>query len=206
MTAADQYISRVLAGLPRATPMRQQIAVELRGHIAERVSAGSPVDSVLHQLGDPARLAESYLSAVPMESAPFVPRILAKLADIAMVALAVIVPLALTTMDAAQPWRLMIFVWSIAAACLGFIVYAVVTEFAFGQTLGKRIANLHVVRESGAAISLGQAIVRQLPTLLQVFWIDVLFTLFTDRRQRAFELLSKTRVVRMASERSPAAS
>ena len=30
---------------------------------------------------------------------------------------------------------------------------------------------------------------------LQVYWIDVLFALFTDKNQRAFELLSKTRVV-----------
>jgi uncharacterized RDD family membrane protein YckC len=37
--------------------------------------------------------------------------------------------------------------------------------------------------------------VRQLPVFLQVFSIDALFVLFTDRRQRAFELLSKTRVV-----------
>jgi hypothetical protein len=28
-----------------------------------------------------------------------------------------------------------------------------------------------------------------------VFWIDVMFTLFTERSQRAFELLSKTRTV-----------
>ena len=41
----------------------------------------------------------------------------------------------------------------------------------------------------------GQAVVRQLPVLFQFFWIDVLFALFTERRQRAFELLSKTRVV-----------
>jgi hypothetical protein len=29
-----------------------------------------------------------------------------------------------------------------------------------------------------------------------VYWIDVMFALFTDRSQRAFEMLSKTRVVR----------
>jgi uncharacterized RDD family membrane protein YckC len=49
---------------------------------------------------------------------------------------------------------------------------------------------------SGARISVGQAIVRQLPMFLQVYWIDVLFALFTDKSQRAFEMLSKTRVVR----------
>jgi hypothetical protein len=31
---------------------------------------------------------------------------------------------------------------------------------------------------------------------LQVFWIDVMFALFTEKHQRAFEVLSKTRVVR----------
>jgi hypothetical protein len=39
------------------------------------------------------------------------------------------------------------------------------------------------------------AIVRQLPVFLQCYWVDVLFAFFTERRQRAFELLSKTRVV-----------
>ena len=31
--------------------------------------------------------------------------------------------------------------------------------------------------------------------ILQVFWIDVFFALFTEKHQRAFEMLSKTRVV-----------
>jgi hypothetical protein len=41
---------------------------------------------------------------------------------------------------------------------------------------------------------MGQAVVRQLPMFLQMYWIDVLFALFTDKQQRAFELLSRTRV------------
>jgi uncharacterized RDD family membrane protein YckC len=76
-----------------------------------------------------------------------------------------------------------------------FAVYAVVAEWRYGQTLGKYLVALRVVRESGAQISLGQSLVRQLPAFFQFYWIDVLFALFTDRRQRAFELLSKTRVV-----------
>jgi uncharacterized RDD family membrane protein YckC len=67
-----------------------------------------------------------------------------------------------------------------------------------GHTLGKRIAGLQVVRESGAPISFGQAIVRLLPVMFQFYWIDVLFALFTERHQRAFELLSKTRVVKVS--------
>jgi len=64
-----------------------------------------------------------------------------------------------------------------------------------GATPGKRLMGLRVVRESGARMSTGQAIVRQLPLFTQMYWIDVLFALFTDKHQRAFELLSKTRVV-----------
>ena len=69
-----------------------------------------------------------------------------------------------------------------------------VAEWRYGQTLGKHLFGLRVVQESGAQISLGQSIVRQLPAFLQVYWIDALFALFTDKRQRAFEMLSKTRV------------
>ena len=64
-----------------------------------------------------------------------------------------------------------------------------------GQTPGKYLCGLRVVRESGARIGLGQAIVRQLPMFLEIFLVDVLFALFTEKHQRAFELLSKTRVV-----------
>ena len=75
------------------------------------------------------------------------------------------------------------------------MAYVILAESESGQTIGKRVMGLRVVQESGAQISLGQSVVRQLPVFFQVFWIDVLFALFTERSQRAFELLSKTRVV-----------
>ena len=61
--------------------------------------------------------------------------------------------------------------------------------------LPARWLGLGVLRESGGRISFGQSIVRQLPAFFQVFWVDAMFALFTERHQRAFELLSKTRVV-----------
>ena len=91
--------------------------------------------------------------------------------------------------------RVLIFTVFVGGSIL-FGVYTIVAEHNAGRTLGKRVLGIRVVRETGARISLGQAIVRQLPMFLQVFWIDVLFALFTDKSQRAFELLSKTRVVR----------
>ena len=73
--------------------------------------------------------------------------------------------------------------------------YPIVAEYQFAKTVGKYLLGLRVVRESGGRISFGQSIVRQLPAFFQVFWIDAMFALFTDKHQRAFELLSKTRVV-----------
>jgi uncharacterized RDD family membrane protein YckC len=206
MTTADDYINRVLSLLPRATPMRAQIAVELRGHIEERVAHGQTVGEVLRQLGDPALLAESYLSAVPLEPAPFPARAGAKCVDLAIVVVTIAVP------AATLAWFVLPREWSwfaIAAAALlgslGFCVYTVVGEYWTGQTIGKRIAGLQVVRESGAPIGFGQSVVRLLPVALQIFWIDAMFALFTDKRQRAFEMLSKTRVVRAGKGR-PAAN
>ena len=80
-----------------------------------------------------------------------------------------------------------------------FPCYVIVTEWKDGQSVAKRWLGLRVVRESGARISLGQSIVRALPWFLEVFWIDAVFALFTDKSQRAFELLSKTRVVVVAN-------
>ena len=84
---------------------------------------------------------------------------------------------------------------ALGGAWLVFWVYTVVAEWQSGQTIGKRLFGIIVVRENGARISGGQAVVRQLPVLCQFYWIDVLFAFFTERGQRAFELLSKTRVV-----------
>lgn len=197
MTIADDYINQVLGMMPRATPNRDQIAAELRAHIAERLAAGHQEGDVLRQLGDPVKLAESYLSAEPLVSAPFSSRALAKLIDVAGV-VAVICPTAWLVAQLFDPnWRplVMILTLGVGGSVL-FGVYTVWTEYRYGQTVGKRFQDLRVVRETGAQMSLGQAIVRSLPMFLQMYWIDVMFALFTEKSQRAFEMLSKTRVVR----------
>lgn len=195
-TTADVFIDQVLNQMPQSTPRRQQIALELRGHIAERMAAGQSLDEVLRQLGDPRALAESYLSAVPLVPGSFWARAVARVFDffITVVALA---PFAFMIWLVSDPW---IFpIWLIAYIIAGSVLiaaYPIVAEVQFGKTWGKHLMGLRVVRESGARIGIGQSIVRQLPVFLQVFWIDALFALFTDKRQRAFELLSKTRVVK----------
>jgi uncharacterized RDD family membrane protein YckC len=195
MMTGEIYINRVLDLLPRGTPQRDQIAMELRGHIAERTAAGVPETEVLRQLGDPATLAASYLSAVPLVAATFGQRAAAKLIDVGA-ATAIVVPV-VCALFFMVPREFALFVIGpgFGIGFLGFLAYVILAEAQTGQTLGKRTMGLRVVQESGAQISIGQSVVRQLPVLSQVFWIDVLFALFTERHQRAFELLSKTRVI-----------
>jgi uncharacterized RDD family membrane protein YckC len=205
MTAAEIYVKNVLDWMPRTMARRAQIGVELQGHIAERVAAGHPLDEVLRQLGDPVALAESYLAEEPLVPPPHIRRLAAKLVDmfavlfgVALLLTAILIPATLVLEDN-NGVRQVLFIFfpvlAIVLCSLLFGVYTVIAEWRYGQTVGKRLLTLRVVRESGARIGLGQSIVRQLPAVLQIYIIDAAFVLFTDKRQRAFEMLSKTRVV-----------
>jgi uncharacterized RDD family membrane protein YckC len=206
MNADQVYIDRVIAQLPLDATLRTQVEMELRSHIAERVEHGQTVEEALRHLGDPIVLAESYLAAIPLVAAPFWPRAAARLIDacgvLVLIAMPIIAFVALTL------WRGQGFLIPIAILFTIFAVsilgalYPVIAEYRYGKTVGKHLMGLRVVRESGARISFGQSVVRQLPMLTQVWWIDMLFALFTDKHQRAFEILSKTRVVVAREEQS----
>lgn len=198
MSVDQAYIDRVVNQLPRDPELRAQVGMELRSHVAERVEHGHTVEEALQQLGDPVVLAESYLAAVPLIPASFWRRAAARILDF----------LFFVVLFAPVAWFLfrttpfVVVVLVVAGLLAGSALYPLLAEYYFGKTIGKHMMKLRVVRESGARISFGQSIVRQLPIALEVFWIDVLFALFTEKHQRAFELLSKTRVV-VATENAP---
>ena len=158
MTTTDDYIDRVLEFLPPGTPERDQIATELRGHIAERLAGGQSPGQVLQQLGDPLALAESYLSAVPLRSGSFGRRAVAKIVDIALI-LAWIVPIVciafFASPDPARPFVLFVgmLVWSLlAAAYLGRRGGAVRTDArqaADGAASRARVGRAHHHRAGG---------------------------------------------------------
>src|SRR5262245_6758636 len=171
MLTADAYINQVLDLLPRGTPLRDQIALELRSIIAERMNAGQSEADVLRQLGDPRRLADSYLSAVPLEPASFGRRAAARLVDAAAAGAIVIPTVCVLFFLVPRDFRLFVIGPGLGLGFMGFIAYVILAEARTGQTLGKRVMGLRVVQESGARISIGQSVVRQLPVFFQVFWI-----------------------------------
>ena len=190
----QSYLAQFADEMPRMMPEREQIVADVRAHIEEDVQRGEALDAVLTRFGDPANLAASYLSEVPLVSASFWRRAVAMAIDGAIPAV-IAIPLAVLGRVSPDTLPLVPAAIGLFAVIIGYIAYIVVGDSRFGQTLGKHWLNLLVVRESGARISVGQAIVRLLPCVLHIWWIDVIFALFTEKHQRAFELLSKTRVV-----------
>jgi uncharacterized RDD family membrane protein YckC len=191
MTEQDAYIARVLRRLPPGSELHRQVELELRGHIAERMEHGHSLADALRQLGDPEALADSYLAAVPLVTPRLWPRFAAKLVDFVLV-IAAFAPLVWLAMTVDRASLVVLCILFMVAVMPGYPIFA---EYRFGRTIGKYLFSLYVVRESGGRIGLGQSFVRQLPAFFQVFWVDAFFVLFTEKRQRAFELLSKTRVV-----------
>jgi uncharacterized RDD family membrane protein YckC len=207
MIAEDTYVDDVLSYVPQGAS-RSRIEMDLRAHIAERVEQGQPVDEAIRQFGDARMLAESYLMAVPLENATFLDRTIAKLIDFGVViscsfGLIWSVWWLLNTTRLAETYPSMA-VLLVPVCVLTFVLllpaYFIVTEYVTDQTLGKRVLGLRVVRESGTRITLGQSFVRQIPLAASIFLLDALFALFTDKNQRAFELISKTRVVEVDPE------
>jgi uncharacterized RDD family membrane protein YckC len=78
------------------------------------------------------------------------------------------------------------------------VLYFPAMEALRGTTAGKALYGLSVVRENGERIGWKEAILRRLPMLFQIFWIDAAFALFTKRRQRAFDMVAHTVVIRSA--------
>jgi uncharacterized RDD family membrane protein YckC len=191
MNPIDDYLARVLDRLPPGSEIRSQVEMEVRSHIAERMEHGHSLEDALRQLGDPVVLADSYLAAVPLVPVPFWTRVWAKVIDFVLV-IGIAAPLIWLTMVTDRPLAMIACVLVLIIVLPG---YPIMAEYQFAKTVGKHLFDLRVVRESGGRISFGQSIVRQLPAFFQVFWVDAMFALFTERHQRAFELLSKTRVV-----------
>src|SRR3954470_1125482 len=82
-TSAQDYIDAVLGCVP-AVEDRQRIETELRGRLDPEIS----VERAVATYGHPRDLAEFYLAAKKLESAPFFRRLVAALIDIPSVLIA----------------------------------------------------------------------------------------------------------------------
>lgn len=81
-----------------------------------------------------------------------------------------------------------------------FGVYCILLEGRYGQTIGKRVLSLKVVQENGEEIGYLKAFIRRISLLLPVLnLIDPLF-IFRKNKQRLFDQLAHTIVIRKESD------
>lgn len=203
----ETYIREVLQIIPRPLPERARIDMELRSHLAEQLDAGVTPEEAVRRMGTAEAVAREYLGEVELHEASIMRRTGAFLIDLGIGAI-LLAPVWVGIwilvnrsmgMDFIPilflPFAIVVSAAMVAVPILS-VVYFPVLEAVYGQTVGKRALGIYVVREGGEAAGWGPAILRRLPFFLEIFWIDALFALFTRRRQRAFDLVARTVVVR----------
>lgn len=213
MNAVNEYARQVMDLIPPAHPERDRIELDLRAHLEETVAEleGSP-SAAFDRMGDPREVALAYLAEIPMRYAGVGRRVVAFFVDMlagfavlgTVAALCLLVFGALAVVEestqagapeASIAFLVVLGIGFAASLAVLSIAYFPVLEWRFGQTLGKYLLGIYVVGEDGLRPSLPATIVRRIPFFLEFFWIDALVAFFTERNQRAFDLVARTLVV-----------
>jgi uncharacterized RDD family membrane protein YckC len=221
-TTIDGYMAAVERHLPRWLDGREAVLSELRSHLEDRVASGEAADLVVSRMEAPEEYAAALVGDVPLESAPLARRLGAFLVDVVL-GLPVLLVFVFGSLwlagalmptlppDLAALWLqslgdlLAVSAWVLLALLLGLtagsalvlsLVYFPVAEAVWGTTIGKHLLGLCVVTENGTRVTWGKAIIRRIPFYFEIFFLDAIFALFTKRRQRAFDHVARTVVVR----------
>jgi uncharacterized RDD family membrane protein YckC len=200
-TTAEDYIRRVLDRLPRAWPGRSRIEADLRLHLAELLEETSSPAAAVERMGPPERVAAELLSQIPLSPASYSRRFFGFVLDVVFIVLP-LVPLFVLAVhwqemypDGRSPYLPLAVAVSVLLGALA-LAYFPALEAIYGQTPGKRIVGTCVVREDGSRVGWVAAILRRLPFFMNFFPIDALFVFFTRHRQRAFDKVAGTLVIR----------
>jgi uncharacterized RDD family membrane protein YckC len=147
------------------------------------------------RMGPADEVAREFLAQLRLTPAPHARRFAAFLIDGAILTM-LMLPLALW----AKPWLEQVPLdqvirgAALVSATLVF-VYFVIPEALTGQSFGKRILRLCVVREDGTRSGWLPALLRRISFIGNFFPIDAVFVFFTRRHQRAFDKVAGTLVV-----------
>ena len=208
MKPADRYIDDVKRNVFATPEDRERLEADLRSHFAEGEAQGRAPREIIEGLGTPEEVAAAFNAEREFRYAGFWQRFVAFLGDFGVVVSITLPAVGLAVLAgvvATEPSEVPI-AWLVICCLLGvalfgtFIFYFPLLESHFGKTFGKHLMRIRVLRENGAPISLGQAFVRRLSLFFDMLWIDALFIPFTDKRQRALDIVAKTIVAREPGE------
>jgi uncharacterized RDD family membrane protein YckC len=207
---ADQYVQKVMSLIYAPENERARIQADLQSHLHEGMAGGEDMTALVERMGDPREVAAEFMSAIPLVYAGFWRRLAAFLVDMVVILLfagmAAVLTILLSNAVPQHPEGLaenliggaiILLVLIGSNACIAMIlVYFPLLEGRFGQTLGKRLLGLRVRSEDGLPASFGQAILRRLSFYFEILPIEALFLPLHPKRQRWFDLLAQTVVVR----------
>ncbi len=213
MNTLDQYVNEVLHYVSVRPEERQRIEADLRAHLAEAVGAGEPLQTVLGRMGSPQEVAAAFMSEERLAYAGFWIRLAAFAIDAVVMAVPVLVfggaAVGLSNLVPRQPAAIGDYAFGaviilVLIACLlvafsTFLLYFPILEGRFGQTLGKRLLGLRVLKENGLPIGYREAFLRRVSFYFDFFPFDALFIPFTAKHQRAFDIIARTVVVRVGA-------
>ena len=211
MKPEDRYIDDVMRHVFAAEEDRERLEADLHSHFSEAEAEGRAPREIIEGLGTPEEVATAFNAERPILYASFWQRLVAFIGDFGLLVCLTVPALSLVFLmgvvgeepgDVSVLWLIVCGLLFLALLGLG-IFYFPLLEAHFGKTLGKHLMRIRVVRENGAPIGLGQAFVRRLSLYFEMLWIDALFIPFTDKRQRALDIVAKTIVAREPGESAP---
>lgn len=202
----DAYVDAVLGRIPSCLSARTRIEADLRSHLADRIEGGESESEAVSRMGPPEEVAREFLRQIRLEPAHPARRTAAFVVDIAL-GLALVAPWILwfAAVAAGSPdgiTEIAIGITFLVLLLIGGVVLALsilyfpVLEALTGRTPGKWLFGICVVRDTGERVGWIPAFVRRIPFYFEFFWLDAIFALFTKRRQRAFDIVAGTLVVR----------
>ena len=213
MKPEDRYIDDVLRHVFATPEDRERLEADLRSHFVEGEAAGRAPRDIITGLGTPLEVATAFNAEREFHFASFWERLFAFFGDLGILvclSLPVVILLFLSGLltEGGEPSIIWLFMAGLVMLALAgiYIFYFPLLESHYGKTLGKHVMKIRVLRDSGAPIGLGQAFVRRLSMYFDMLWIDALFIPFTDKRQRALDIVAKTVVAREPGKRATAGS
>ncbi len=203
--AAQRYIDQVMSRVFAPEEGRERLRADLEGHFRDAEEANEPAASVIARLGSAEEVAASFMEEVQLTPAGFWERLVAFIGDIGLLGLVFFpffpICILLGSLAEESDGALGIgIVLILVMAGLSFFALAIfyfpLLEHFYGKTFGKKALHLRVLSETGAPVGLGAAFLRRLSFFLEILWVDALFIPFTEKKQRAFDMVAKTLVVR----------
>jgi uncharacterized RDD family membrane protein YckC len=188
---------------------RKRIEEDLVAHLDAAAQAGEPIEAVIERMGSPEEVAGAFMSQVDLVYAGFWRRLAAFLVDmiVLMIPLLGAAGFFLVGSNLVPPHPesaagyllggaiiLLMIVSGLAAVSL-MLLYFPILEGRFGQTLGKRLLGMRVLKENGLPVGYREAFVRRISFYFDIFPFDAMFIPFTEKRQRGFDIIARTVVV-----------